>query len=444
MSCAVARAAIAPAAAALLALGAAGCGDNLDDPPALQPADTLVVVAHFDDDTIFMQPELHTAVASGSVTTVYVSSGDQVRGGAAAAHSFMAARMGYSSVTGSHDWNCGYLWLAGSPVYHCRLRDWPVSMIALGTADGGVYGERPASPLHLIEGRVSDIPILGLVEGRATVDSIVASLSAIIDATRPAQIHALELAGTHDHDHSGHLLSAAFAFWAAAVSRYAGPIRWHRGYNVYPDDEHPDDVHNEPIDLSDADYAAVKPMLGAFEACFSRCGPCGTSCPTFNPLHDNYLQRQYSSTRSTAEVSGRLALDSGTCLSAAGGGVALADCAAGATVHLDPGGHLAIGDACLTSGAGNDDPIALAPCQDTPAQYWVLDSDGLIWNGRPPEPVACGTDLTGCLSQEPCCMNYDHVRCLGPGATPGAPLAAPVCGKLLQPHWRLLADGAAP
>lgn len=424
----------------LVALGAAGCGDNLDDPPALQPADTLVVVAHFDDDTIFMQPELHTAIASGSLTTVYVSSGDPVRGGARAAHSFMAARMGYSSVTGSHDWNCGYIWLAGSPAYHCRLRDWPVSMIALNTADGGIYGEFHSSPLHLIEGRVPDIPILGRIEGRATVDSIVASLTTIIDATRPAQIHALDLAGTHDHDHSGHMLSSAFALWAAAVSRYAGPIRWHRGYNVYFDDE-----HSEPVTLSDAEYATVKPMLGAFEACFSRCGPCGTSCPTFNPLHDNYLRRQYSWTRSVADSRGRLALDAGTCLSvAAGGGVVLADCATAATVQLDPGGHLAIGNACLTSGAGNDDPIALAPCQDTPAQYWVLDSDGLIWNGRPPEPVACGTDLTGCVTQEPCCMNFDHVRCLGPGATPGAPPAAPVCGKLLQPHWRFLADGATP
>lgn len=31
------RGAIAPVVAALLALGAAGYGDNLDDPPALQP-----------------------------------------------------------------------------------------------------------------------------------------------------------------------------------------------------------------------------------------------------------------------------------------------------------------------------------------------------------------------------------------------------------------------
>src|SRR5436190_1415261 len=101
------RGTVAPAAVALLALGTAGCGDNVTEPPApVEPADTLVIVAHFDDDILFMQPEVHNALASGSLTTVFVSSGDQVHGGARAAHTFMAARMGYSSVTGSRDWNC--------------------------------------------------------------------------------------------------------------------------------------------------------------------------------------------------------------------------------------------------------------------------------------------------------------------------------------------------
>lgn len=44
-----------------LAAVAPGCGDNLDDPPALQPADTLVVVAHFDDDTIWTSAAATTA-----------------------------------------------------------------------------------------------------------------------------------------------------------------------------------------------------------------------------------------------------------------------------------------------------------------------------------------------------------------------------------------------
>ena len=53
----------------------------------------------------------------------------------------------------------------------------------------------------------------------------------------------------------------------------------------------------------------------------------------------------------------------------------------------------------LASPAGNDDPVVLAPCDDTPAQYWVVDGDGLVWNGLPPQPIAD--------------MAQNHVRCLG-------------------------------
>ena len=402
--------------AAVLAL--AGCGDNLSDEPLqLRPADTLVVVAHFDDDIIFMQPALHAALESGSLTTVYVSSGDAIHGRLRAAHTFNAARIAYASVTGSSDWNCGHLSLNGAPIHVCQLRGQGISMIGLDTADGGLEGNLPDSPLHLIEGVIPDLPILGGPGGSATPDTIIESLEAIIAATQPRQIHALDLAATHGRDHSGHLLSSSFAFWAAARARYDGPIRWHRGYNVEP----------EPVTLDGADYQTVVPMLGHFDACYVGCAPCGTPCSRPDEMHDVWLQRQYSSTRAPLDAQGTLALDgSGACAAlTAAGDVTLGECSAAATVHLDPRGHLAIGDSCLASSPGNDGPVVLAPCRDTPEQYWLVDSDGLVWNGRPP---AAAPD-----------MAYDHVRCLDAGATPDAPLTAPICGAHLGPHWRLVA-----
>lgn len=411
---------LGPALGCLIAgLAAASCGDN-DVPavgPPLAPADTLIIIAHLDDDMIFMQPELHAAIASGSVTTVYVSSGDPVHGNDRSEHTFEAAMRAYASVAGSSDWDCGYLPVADSPVHHCRLRDRPVSMIGLDTADGALDGHFTDSPLHLVEGYVSTIPILGPIGGQASVDSIVASLSEIIAATQPSQIHALDLASTHGHDHSGHMFSSAFALWAAARARYPGPIRWHRGYNV----------EGEAITLGDADYQTVKPMLGYFEACYFGCAPCGTSCQTLDVDHDAWLRRQYASTRSPIDAMGALAADgSGRCLSVnALGAVVLGDCQAAAPVHLDPGGHLAIGDACLATLPDNGDPLALEPCQDAPSQYWVVDSDGMVWNGRPPVGVPG--------------MDFDHVRCLAPVAGSGAAIAAPICGQHLQPHWHFTA-----
>ena len=408
--------------ACLVAAAASGCGDNLPgEGPALAMADTLVVIAHLDDDLIFMQPEIHAAVASGSVTTVYVSSGDPVKGDDNAEHTFEAAMMAYAAVAGSSDWDCGYQLVAGSPVHHCRLRDRPVSMIGLDTADGAPDGQYVESPLHLVENLVPSISILGPIRGRATVDSITASLAELITATAPAQIHTLDLAATHGEDHSGHLFAATFALWGAARARYDGPIRWHRGYNV----------DGDAINLSDADYALVKPMLGYFEACYFGCGPCGTSCATLVPGHDTDVRRQYSSLRSPLDAQGALALEgTGPCVTAtAAGELVLGACSGAAMLQLDPAGHLALGDRCLASPPSNGDPVVLEPCQDIASQYWVIDSDGMVWNGRPPVATAN--------------MAFDHVRCLAAAAATGAPatspITAPICGAHLHPHWRFVA-----
>ena len=167
------------------------------------------------------------------MTTVYVSSGDPVKGDEHAEHTFEAAMTAYASVTGSSDWDCGYLTVAGSPVHHCRLRDRPVSMIGLDTADGGLVGQYPESLLHLVEGGSPTISILGPLRGRATVDSIADSLAEIIVATAPAQIDTLDLAADHGRDHSEPPVHGELrAVGRAARMRYEGPIRWHRGYNV--------------------------------------------------------------------------------------------------------------------------------------------------------------------------------------------------------------------
>jgi hypothetical protein len=396
----------------------ASCGDNLSgDVPELQPVDTLIVVAHLDDDMIFMQPELRAAIEAGSVTTVYVSSGDAVHGRFRSAHTFRAARTAYGKVAGSSDWDCRYVMVNGSPLHHCQVHDQAVSLVGPPTADGGLYGEYPRSPLHLMEDMVPDIPIVGRMRGTATKDSIIDSLFRIITITQPRQIHTLDLAATHGRDHSGHLFASSFALWAAARARYQGEIRWHRGYNV----------DDEPANLDDADYQAARSMLGYFEACYFGCGKCGTSCSTLDHDHDFRMRRQYSSTRAPLEAQGALALaGSGACVALTDArSVALGDCSGAASVHLDPRGHLVIGDACLASGPGNDDPVVLQRCRDTPEQYWIVDSDGFVWNGRPPQAVPD--------------MDYDHVRCLDVGATPDAPLTSPICGAHRQPHWQFVA-----
>jgi hypothetical protein len=381
----------------------AGCGDDITPiGPPLEPADTLFVVAHSDDDMVFMQPELLDALRTRSVTTVYVTMGDPVKGYQHAQSLLHATRMAYASIAGGSEWECGYISVDGSMAEHCRLRGRPVALIALDLTDGGIPGDRRDSLLHLVDGTIAALPVLGPDGGSETVDTTIDLLAQIIAATEPREIHALELAGTHGRDHSSHMFSSSFAFWAAARLGYPGPITWHRGYNV--------DV--EAITLDSADYGPARDMLGYYEACADDCAPCGKSCTTLNAAHDGWLQRQYASTR-VVEATGPLAIDD-RCLTASR---ELADCAAPASADLDRDGHLTIGEGCLATTP--DDRVTLEACTDSPAQYWVLDSEGFLWNGRPPTP---GGD-----------MSYTHVRCL---SSDGASATAPTCGDQLRPHWR--------
>lgn len=384
-----------------------GCGDNITPiGPPLERADTLFVVAHSDDDMIFMQPELLAALHAGAVTTMYVTMGDPVEGYEHAQFLLRATRTAYASIAGGSEWECGYVWLDGATAQHCRLSARPVSLIALDLPDGGIPGERRDSLLHLVDGTVAALPVLGPEGGSATVDTTIDALAQIIAATEPREIHALELAGTHGRDHSSHMFSSSFAFWAAARIAYPGPITWHRGYNV--------DV--EAITLDGADYAAARDMLGYYEACSSSCGRCGSSCTTLLAAHEGWLQRQYASTR-VVEATGPLTFDD-RCLTASR---QLADCAAAPPAQLDRGGQLRLGDGCLATTP--EDGVTLEACTGGPAQYWALDSEGFLWNGRPPTP---GGD-----------MSYDHVRCL---SGDGAIASAPTCGAQRRPRWRFAGD----
>lgn len=399
----------------LCALTIAACGD--DDPgigPPIARADSLFIVAHLDDDMIFMQPELIDALAHGSSTTIYVLSGDPVRGNQRARFVFEAAMIAYEHAAGSSDWECGSLRVTDLPVHHCRLRNRPISMIGLDIVDGGYSAsERPESLLSLLEGRLTTLPILGPVGGQITVPLLIDELAALIAQTAPSELHVLDIMANHGNDHAGHLMAAAFALWGAAQAGFQNTLISHRGYSVDP----------EPVNLSDADFALTKPMLGYFEACYFECGPCGTECATIADSHERYLRRQYSTIATPGGSDDQLeSLDTpGQCLADTGSGLALADCGDPGVLQLDRDHHLRRGELCAASGTGNDNALALVRCADEPSQYWVVPDEGYAVNGRSPLP-------------EPD-MRFHHTRCLE--ALPGMTARAPVCGVDRLPRWRI-------
>lgn len=392
----------------------AACGG---EPPAVGPpivhADTLLVVAHFDDDEIFMQPELIDALRTGSVATIYVTSGDPGKGDDHAQEVFSAARTAYSSIAGSSAWSCGYVTVTGLPVQHCRLLDRDVSVLALDVPEGGREGQSDDSLLHLVEGRPS-LPISGPIGGRITLAALVGELAELVRTIDPTQVHALDLAATHGRDHSSHLFSSAFSLWGIASAGFTGDVTWHRGYNVAP----------EPVTFDGAAFADAAVMLGFFEACYFGCAECGTSCELekLDASHVTWMHRQYATRRVRAAGVLEVADGSG-CLTAQADTLEIGACV-GHVAKLDETGHLVLADRCAASTA--DGAITLAECAALPEQMWVLDSEGFVWNGRPPAPSVD--------------MDYDHVRCLAIG---GATATAPTCGEQLQPRWRVVEPNRA-
>jgi hypothetical protein len=387
-------AALVPTMSALVA-----CGDNIvpsgpSGPPGppLQHSETLFLGAHDDDDFIFMEPELVMRLTTGSSTTIYATTSGP---NGPDLHLMEAAKVAYGSTVGSFEWDCGTIEIGPITAEHCRLRDRPVSIVDLGLPDGGIPGDRPESLLHLIDGSTTELR--GYFGGAVDAESLITVFADIYAATTPDHVQTLELAGSHGRDHSSHMFVGSVGLWAAARVAYAGPITWNRGYNV--GDEIPT--------LVGTSLAAARTLLGYYEACADHCGPCGGSCTVLNPAHEVWIARQYQTER-VLQASGTLARG-GSCLDAT---LALGECATAAHFELAPTGSLRVGEECVTS--ASNDALALAPCTGQPEQFWMLDSEGALWNGRPPRRAVE--------------MAYDHTRCLV-GST------APTCGATFEARW---------
>src|SRR5436190_19055014 len=121
----------------------AGCGDNLlGDGLPLTTAHDLVIVAHEDDDLIFMQPDVVEAVQSGEgVTLRYVTAGNNRSGPEAADKRYDGLLAAYGTAAGDQDWLCGWIRIYGHLLEHCRLEAERVSLIFLGYPDGGKEGQ---------------------------------------------------------------------------------------------------------------------------------------------------------------------------------------------------------------------------------------------------------------------------------------------------------------
>jgi LmbE family N-acetylglucosaminyl deacetylase len=389
----------------LVALVGVACGDV-----PLPRSHDLVIVAHQDDDLLFMQPDLRDIVHDHRPTTiVYVTAGDAGLGVGYATSRITATKAAYGWVAGSHDWACHWITVAGHAVQRCELPAAHLELLYLGYPDGGVVGDAPGSLLRLWEGAIDRADTVA--EHVATYDraGLVAALGEIIEIAQPTMIRTLEVAATHGADHSDHMLVGALALLAAARANTDAALLAYRGYNI----------NYDPPNNPEAIYDEASLGMRAYAACQTGCASCDDSvCDTVSdPRYQGFLHRHYAVAMRRPPMSGRLQIAS-SCVIVDGDAVALGDCARGSELRFEPGGRIRAGARCLRLSPDNE--LVAGDCQPGPERYFLFDDEGHLWAGVPPPAgPAMATDHTMCLIDD-----GDRVR-------------AAVCGAGLDRRWVL-------
>lgn len=252
---------------------------------------SLDIVAHEDDDILFMNPDIMTDIRAGMcVRTVYLTAGDA--GGAAQYWSGReaGAKAAYAAMAGlPDDWQDKAELIDGRPVAVSHLVGHPqTALVFLRLPDGNMHGKGFTANQHeslasLLGGTQLNIHTVDTHEAYDK-NQLIRVLGAIMNSDKPDIIRALGLQTMADGDHSDHVSAGTFAALAAA-----GYDRPHAltAYGGYPDKLQVPDLTAEQIAQKQAvflAYAAHDPAVCQTAAA------CASS-----DTYGNYLTREYKS-----------------------------------------------------------------------------------------------------------------------------------------------------
>ncbi|HEV7555656.1 MAG TPA: PIG-L family deacetylase, partial [Kofleriaceae bacterium] len=351
----------------------AACGDNglPDGAPLIQGHD-LVIVAHQDDDLLFMQPDQLDAVRSGiGVTTVYVTAGNGDKGADVANDRYRGLMSAYSAATGLDQWFCGWTSVAEHIAEHCRLEGANLSLLFLGYPDGSADTPPDDSLLHLWEGQVTGADTIAYRVAHYDQRELIGTIASIIETTMPSTIRTLEVSATHGRDDEDHMIVGALTLLGAALADSPAEILSYRGYNT----------ESEPVNTLDAAFAPSEDVFAHYDACATGCAACGQSCATIEDDEATWLHRRYAvAIRRTA--SGKLQLD-GKCASAdSSGSLVMTDCAAAPVWTFTPDHLLSVDTRCMSILFTGE--LVAGPCGAGETRTFFLDDEGHIYSGVAP------------------------------------------------------------
>jgi LmbE family N-acetylglucosaminyl deacetylase len=259
---------------------------------------TLNVVAHEDDDLLFLSPDLlHAIQGGGKVRTIFVTAGD-----AGSGTSYWTGRQNgmlaaYAQMAGvSNSWTQADAGIAGHPMpLYTLSAASAVSLIFMhlpdGDVDGGGFSSNNDESLQeLWQGSISTIHA---IDGSSsyTKATLTSTLTAMMSAFGAASVNTQDFVGKFgDGDHSDHHAAAYFA--QAAQQAYGGSSVL-AGYLDYG-------TVNKPANVTGADLTAKSNAFYTYAPYDT--DQCNTPSACAGSDYPDWLQRQYLVTPSTAPV----------------------------------------------------------------------------------------------------------------------------------------------
>jgi len=363
---------------------------------------SMYVVAHPDDELLFMNPDLETDVLAGkTVTTVYVTSGD---GGNPAVVVWpgreTSVRTAHAAMAGVADlWTCGATApYAGKALWKCTLNGRPtVRSIYLRVLDGFVSAT--ATSMGTIDGSNTFTPA-----------ELTATLAAIQNETPPGKVGTLDGSLAHGSDHADHIAVGQFMLDVARAQGVSRQLAMYRGYSMAEPNFAAQVPAAEAENLSTTQYTEKLRIVQIYQP--------GALDPNF----DLWCHRFYP-LRAVPGGPAPLKSAAGTtqCLQASGttvgSSVVTATCNGSANQSWTASGTsqlIASGGGCL---ALNGAAAVIATCSLTAAdQKWTLDDDGqlkgtgstcLTVTGTAVSSATCTADTSAALYKPPTTQHWN-------------------------------------
>jgi LmbE family N-acetylglucosaminyl deacetylase len=250
----------------------------------------LYIIAHQDDDLLFMNPSLLRAIKAGdTIQTIYLTAGDSGLDASYWASRQAGAQAAYAQMAGvTSTWDEYDLGIEGKIIPKYTLHDHDTISLAFlhipdGNGDGSGFASTGNESLEKLW--KGTIPFISTVDDSGTTYSrggLINALSQAINDFAPDTISAQDYVhafGTGDH--SDHTAGALFANQAAIMSTFPGDV-W--AYEGYPIEDLPANVVGKDLEAKKRAFYTYAPYDSA---------TCASDAACAGKEYEPWLLREY-------------------------------------------------------------------------------------------------------------------------------------------------------